>query len=167
MKTNLLFLTLISSFLISCSSDNDPIEEPLSIFGIWNSTSFIANEPLFDVNEDGVNSSELLDELPCRYSKLILNTDFTFYQENNTWFYNKDTQTYGCSTQDNISSVNGTWTVNSNYTLLSLEIDGNISFLKIELDSEVLQFNSSEIFINKNAQGEAKNIYGRAFYKRN
>ncbi|SNY99457.1 DUF5004 domain-containing protein [Flagellimonas pacifica] len=160
---HLVFITLF----VSCSSDDSPIDGPMNIYGTWNVVSFIANEPLFDVNEDGINTTQLLDELPCRYSELVLNADSTFYQENNTWSYNDDSDSYECTGQNEISSISGTWSVNSNFSLLSLTIEGNIAFLEIDFDGATLQFNSSEVFLDKNAQGEKKNIYGRAFYKRN
>lgn len=142
-------------------------DKSINIYGTWNATSFIANEPLFDINNDGINSTELLDELPCRYSELVLNTDFTFYQENNTWSYNQNLDSYGCIDQSEVSLISGTWSVNSNFSLLSLTIEGNTAFLEIDFDDETLQFNSSEIFLNKNSLGEPKNIYGKVFYQRN
>lgn len=155
---------------IGCSSDDDVIkeQEPLNIYGTWNSISFIANQTLFDVNGDGVNSLELLDELPCRYSKLVLNEDLTFYQENNSYSYNENTNNYECSSGDAISPVTGTYTVNPNFSRLYISVgDGHTAFLDIEFDGETLMFNSSEIFLNKNAEGESKNISGKVLFHRN
>ena len=149
----------------SCSSD-DSLEQFLDITGTWNSKSFIANEPLYDANGDGVNSLELLDELPCRYSKFVLNEDLTFYQENNSSLYNESSNAYECSTGDAISKVNGTWTVNSDFSLLSLTIGEHTAFLEIDFDGETLKFNSSEVFINKNADGVVKNIYGKVIFQK-
>ncbi len=166
MKKIHLFTTLIILFLMSCSSGDDSLEQFLDITGTWNSTSFVANEPLYDANGDGVNSLELLDELPCRYSKFVLNEDLTFYQENNSWHYNENSNAYECSTGNNISKVNGTWTINSEFTLLSLTIDVNTAFVEIDFDGETLKFNSSEVFIDKNAEGEYKNIYGKVIFNK-
>ncbi len=168
MKATILLAVLVMLFLVSCSSsDDDTIINPtLNIYGTWNSISFVANEPLFDINNDGVTSLELLDELPCRYSKLVLNEDLTFYQESNTWNYNEGTNDYGCTSGD-ISPVTGTWKVNSNFSLLSLDIDGNTAFLEIEFDGDTLRFNSSEVFIDRNSQGELQNIYGKVIYRKN
>lgn len=162
-----LVIPITSLLLItSCERDDDVITNlSKSLFGAWESHSFKANEPLFDMNKDGINSIELLDELPCRYSKLVLKSDFTFYQENNTWMYIENLDSYECSNE--VISASGTWRMNSNFSALILEIDGNISLVEIEFDGEVLEFNSSEIFSNRNALGEYQNIYGKASYKRN
>ena len=166
MKIKTSLFALLSLLFLSCSLDEDKVEELKSIFGTWNSISFIANEPLFDINEDGVNSLELLDELPCRFSKLILNEDFTFYQENNSWSYDVTTDSYSCTNLDNVIPVTGTWKINSDFSLLTIIIDGNMAFLPIEFDGETLMFNSSESFINRNIEGELKNIYGKVIFQR-
>ncbi len=166
MKKNVLPFVLTITLLFNACSSDDSLQQFLDITGTWNSISFIANEPLFDINEDGLNSLELLDELPCRYSKLVLNEDLTFYQENNSWYYNESSKTYECSSENDISKVNGTWKVNSEFTLLSLTINGHTAFLEIEFDGKSLKFNSSEVFINKNAAGEVKNIYGKVLFKK-
>ena len=160
-----LFIFVVLIFL-SCSNNEFDKDASIDITGKWNSVSFIANEPLFDVNKDGLNSTNLLDELPCRYSTFILNSDKTFSQENNTWQFNQSTNFYTCTSGNDITKVNGTWKVNSNNTMLSLEINGNTAFLTIEFDGKTLKFNSSESFINKNASGELKNIYGSVLYRK-
>ncbi len=166
MKKAFLPFALTTMLMFNACSSDDSLEQFLDITGTWNSKSFIANEPLFDANGDGVNSLELLDELPCRYSKFVLNEDLTFYQENNSWDYNESSNTYECSTGNAISKVIGTWTVNSEFSLLSLTIDGNTAFLEIDFDGETLKFDSSEVFINKNADGILKNIYGMVVFKK-
>lgn len=167
MKKMFLPLALIIILFNSCSSDDaDSLDNFMDITGTWDSTSFISNEPLFDVNEDGINSLELLDELPCRYSKLVLNEDLSFYQENNSWNYNENSNEYNCSSEDDISNVNGTWTINSDFTLLSLNINDNIAFLEIEFDGDTMKFNSSESFLDRNAQGELNNIYGKVLMQK-
>ncbi len=160
------YLWVLVLTLASCSSNE--IDEPIStdISGIWNSISFIANEPLFDVNENGTNSKELLDELLCRYSIFKLNDDQTFYVENNRYTFNESTNFYSCTSGNDITIVTGKWSVNLENTLLSLEIGGNTVFLKVEFDGETLKFNSSEPFLNKNALGELKSIRGSVVYKR-
>ena len=167
MKTLIKPLLLLVIVTFTSCSIND-VEETFSqdIYGTWNSISFKANEQLFDVNNDGTKSNELLDELPCRYSIFKLKEDKTFYQENNTWSYNQNTNSYSCTSGDDITKVSGTWKVNSNNTMLSLKINGNTAFLDIEFDGEVLTFNSSEILLNKNAAGEVKNIRGSVSFKR-
>lgn len=167
MKKTILFFALTTMLLFNaCSSDDNSLEQFLDITGTWNSTKFIATEPLYDANGDGINSLELLDELPCRYSKFVLNQDLTFYQENNSWIYNESSNTYECSTGNDISKVNGTWKVNSEFTLLSLTIGEHTAFLEIEFDGETLKFDSSEVFINKDAEGVLKNIYGKVIFKK-
>lgn len=167
-KITIIKSILVLFVLVIASCSNNDVEETFSqdISGIWSSFSFIANEPLFDVNNDGVNSIDLLNELPCRYSALELNSDKTFYQENNTWKFDFTTNSYGCTSGSEITKVNGTWKVNSNNTMLSLEVDGNTAFLEVEFDGETLKFNSSEILLNKNANCEIKNIRGSVSYKR-
>lgn len=162
---NYFISTLIVMLLFSCLSDDSiSVDNSKDITGTWNSISFLANEPLYDVNNDGINSLELLDELPCRYSIFILNEDQTFYQENNTWQFNSITNTYSCTNSNQLHKITGTWSVNSEFTLLSLEINGNISFLNIEFDGDKLKFNSSESFLNKNVLGDIKKIYGKVIY---
>ena len=162
-KFYLCFLALI---LVSCSSNELDESISMNISGTWNSISFIANEPLFDVNNNGINSKELLEELPCRYSILKLNNDQTFYQENNTYKFDEITNSYSCTSGNDITSTSGKWSVNSDNTMLSLEIDGNTAFLEVEFDGETLKFNSSESFLNKNALEELKEIKGSVTYKR-
>mgnify|MGYP005993523433 FL=1 len=152
--------------LTSCSNNVEEEGFAQDISGVWKSINFIASEPLFDVNNDGVNSIDLLNELPCRYSTLELNSDKTFNQENNTWKFDSTTNSYGCTSGSEITKVIGTWKVNSDNTMLSLKVDGNTAFLEIEFDGETLKFNSSEILLNKNAAGEVKNIRGSVSYKR-
>lgn len=158
---------VIAVFIISACSKEE-VEEVFSqdISGTWNAISFTANEPLFDVNNDGINATNLLDELPCRYSIFKLNSDKTFYQENNAYTYNQSTNTYSCTSGDALSIVRGTWKMNTDNTMLSLEINGNTAFLYIEFDGEFLKFNSSEVFLNKNANGELKNIRGSVSFTR-
>ena len=74
-----LFILVIFIFL-SCSNNESDEDLSKDITATWNSVSFIANEPLFDVNNDGINSTSLLDELPCRYSIFILNSDKPKYK---------------------------------------------------------------------------------------
>jgi hypothetical protein len=50
--------------------------------------------------------------------------------------------------------------------MLSLEVNGNTAFLHIEFDGEFLKFNSSEVFLDKNANGDIINIRGSVSYKR-
>ena len=162
-------LVLIIAVFVFTACSIEDVEETFSddIIGTWNSISFIANEPLFDVNNDGVNSKELLDELSCRYSIFKLNDDQTFYQENNTWLFNENTNSYSCTSGDDVTKVSGTWKVNSENTMLSLDINGNTVFLYIEFDGGTLKFNSSEPFLNKNENGSSQNIYGKVSYIRN
>lgn len=160
--------TLFTLVIILSSCSKNELDEAIStdISGTWNSISFLANEPLFDVNNDGTNSKELLNELPCRYSIFKLNDDQTFYQENNTYKFNENTNSYSCTSGNELTIVRGKWRVNSNNTMLSLEINGHRAFLEIEFDGEILKFNSSEVFLNKNALGELKKIRGLITYKR-
>ena len=161
-------VVLIVTVFIFTACSIDEVDETFSqdISGTWKLTSSIANEPLFDVNNDNINSINLLDELPCRYSIFKLNSDKTFYQENNAYKYNQSTNTYSCTSGDQLSKVSGTWKINSNNTMLSLEVNGNTAFLHIEFDGEFLKFNSSEVFLNKNANGELKNIRGSVSFTR-
>ena len=112
---------IIAVFIIAACSKEE-VEEVFSqdISGTWNAISFTANEPLFDVNNDGINATNLLDELPCRYSIFKLNSDKTFYQENNAYKYNQSTNTYSCTSGDELSIVRGTWKMNTDNTMLSL-----------------------------------------------
>jgi len=161
-----LLLLSIALILTSCSNEDEEETFSQDIAGTWNSISFIANEALFDVNNDGVNSKDVLDELPCRYSTFILNEDKTFYQENNSWKFNPNTNNYDCTSENEISKVSGTWKVNAENTMLSLDINGNTAFLYIEFNGEFLKFNSSESLLNRNANGEIKDIRGSVLYKR-
>ena len=153
-------------FFAACSKREVVEAFSQDITGTWNLISTTANEPLFDVNNDDINSTNLLDELPCRYSIFKLNSDKTFYQENNTYKFNENTNSYSCTSGDEITRVNGTWKINTENTMLSLEINGNTAFLHIEFDGEFLKFNSSEVFLNKSALGVLKNIRGSVYYTR-
>ncbi|WP_299526627.1 hypothetical protein [uncultured Lutibacter sp.] len=167
MKNNILYLIVAVISFSSCNNTNDVPEQPKTIAGTWNAISFISNQPLYDMNSNGINSTELLEELPCRYSTLILRSDLSFYQENNTFSYDEQLEAYSCTTTEDISFVSGTWKVNQDFTLLSLEVNGNTAFLEIEFDGELLKFESSEKFVDRNQQGEFENMYGKVILKRN
>jgi len=166
MKSTLIKLVTITILLASCSMSDTTSLESNSIVGEWNSTSFLADIPMYDINGDGINSKELLDELSCRYSKLVLNEDLTFSQETNYWKQDED-NIYACNTADEIITYNGTWKINTTNTLLSLEVDGNVLFLRIQFDGETLSHRSGMAFFNLNAAGEKENIAGKISYNRN
>ena len=168
MKKINLIITLVTLLILSSCSSNDETETEnnLSIIGEWTSKSFIADEPLFDMNKDGINSTEFLNELPCKYSILKFNEDNTFYQENNWWTIDNN-QEYTCSSGVDLTKINGTYEINSDFSILTLKSGTNSINIEIEFDGEILSHRSSSEFFNLDANGNNKEIYGGIFYERN
>lgn len=76
MKPFIFFLTSLSLFFFSCSSD-DEVTEEVSIVGTWTATSFITSTS-FDLNGDGQESNDIIQELDCYMSVLTFRADETF-----------------------------------------------------------------------------------------
>ncbi|WP_299668504.1 lipoprotein [uncultured Polaribacter sp.] len=168
MKKINFIITIVTLLILSSCSSNDETEPEnnLSIIGEWNSKSFIADEPLFDMNKDGINSTEFLEELPCRYSKFVFNTDKTFYQENNFWDSDSNGN-YICLTGSDLSTTSGTYEVNSGFSILTLKVGTNSVNIEIEFDGNTFSHRSTSEFFNLDANGNNKEIYGEIFYERN
>lgn len=76
MKRTILFLITLTLFIFSCSSDDGGTEE-VSIVGTWTATSFVTSRS-FDLNGDGQESNDLIEELDCYMSVLTFRADGTF-----------------------------------------------------------------------------------------
>ncbi|WP_046756387.1 hypothetical protein [Kordia jejudonensis] len=66
----LVLLTVLSIFLISCSSDDDAAAE-ITLTGTWRMTSFEV-ENSYDFNGDGTASRDLISETNCYQNETIL-----------------------------------------------------------------------------------------------
>lgn len=159
----LLMITMIS---FSCDDDTDEfLQNNENLVGEWSAIYTIADAPLFDINNDGTNSIDIMEELQCQYFTLQLNNDFTYSQRHNIYSYNSDNDEYTC-VEDNAYTSTGFWTVNEELTMITFSIDGNDTYVPIELNEGILSFRSGVPFLNKNAEGEAIDVYGKVFYEK-
>ena len=158
-------LLIIASIMVSCNNDNSNINyyNKETLVGNWLSKYTLADETLFDINGDGTSSLDIIEELPCQYYTLHLNSDFTFFQKQNTWNYNN--LIYSCKEETNLET-SGIWRVNNNLTTLTLTINGNEVYIPIEYDGLTLSFRSSIPLLNTNKNNEDKQIFGIVFYQK-
>ncbi len=68
-------IILLLVFFVSCSSDDGGAEP--TIVGIWSATSFTTSLEL-DLNGDGVESTDIIEELDCYTSVLTISEDGRF-----------------------------------------------------------------------------------------
>lgn len=76
MKRIIFFILLLPLIFSSCSSDDGAVQE-VSILGTWTATSFITSTS-FDLNGDGQESNDIIQELDCYMSVLTFRADGTF-----------------------------------------------------------------------------------------
>ena len=186
MKYPILYLFVLALAISSCEADDDnvlpsspinsepystttcicsPAADSSSVIGVWSSISYPTGEPIYDINNDGINSSDLFLELPCKNSTFSLNSDMSFVYENNSWTYDSAANVYGCTSGSDLHIISGTWSANSDNTMLSLDIGPHTSFLYIEFGGKTLKQISSDTF-NRNALGEEKPIVADIIYCR-
>ncbi|GMN07401.1 hypothetical protein MTsPCn5_27900 [Croceitalea sp. MTPC5] len=80
MRFQYLFFGLFVLFMVSCSDDDgDGGGESTGVefAGSWQITAITVSSAI-DINNDGVTSTNLLDEADCLMGTLQLNSDFTF-----------------------------------------------------------------------------------------
>lgn len=119
MKTRILVYVLSLFTLLSCDDDEwEDVQQFADLAGTWVMTSSTSDEPLFDINGDGENSTDILEELSCRKIELVLNADATFKLIDNTWAFDSE-GTVICSGNDSVSE--GTWSLNKDLSAISLE----------------------------------------------
>lgn len=167
-----IILSSLALFCFSCTDDEIELEEPLiedelGIIGSWNAFEAIADQPLFDINQDGLNSTDLLIEMPCRNFNLDLKENGTFVYRESSWVWNTNTTTHSCNPVQNDIITEGAWEVNEDYSLIIFTVAGNQSFVAIDFDGNVLSFQSSSIFFSLNKSGDAANIYGTLYFSKN
>ena len=91
MKKLLLIVGIVSSALFSCS--NEPVDQISSIVGNWKLTEVNIYLPNgFDLNNDGVRSTNLLNEIDCA-NKEVLTFDQNGVMQSNLTF-NPDVDIY-------------------------------------------------------------------------
>ncbi|NER10661.1 hypothetical protein SAMN06265375_102361 [Muriicola jejuensis] len=139
MKLNsIILLTVLSVLGWSCSKDSDNSEPELSqdqleaISGLYNLSEYIVNPPQ-DLNRDDVYSADLMEELDCLSSTIILREDFTYskyYEQLDITFITNDQYAISCGVY---ITENGTWDLINEQLQLSEEPDWEYS-----LDGSVL-----------------------------
>lgn len=152
---------------IDIEPDKPLIEDELGIIGNWKAFIAIADQPLFDINQDGVNSTDLLTEMPCRNFNLNLKKNGTFMYRESSWVWNTTTATHSCNPLQNDIITEGTWEVNEDYSLIIFTVAGNQSFVAFDLDDNVLSYRSSSIFFSLNKNGDTEDIYGTLYFSKN
>lgn len=164
--SKIFMLLMITTISFSCDDDTDEsLQNNESLVGDWSAIYTLADEPLFDINNDGTNSMDIMKELECQYFILQLNNDFTFSQRHNIYSYNSNNDEYTCI-EDNTYISTGFWTVNEELTMITFSIDGNDSYVPIEYNNGILSLKSGVPFLNKNAEGVITDVYGKIFYQK-
>jgi len=79
MKLKLFLFAFLFVFL-SCSSDDETTSNEVSLVGTWELSSAKGSLSL-DLNQDGLTSNSLLDELPCYKHTIVVKDDNTFTEE--------------------------------------------------------------------------------------
>jgi purine-nucleoside phosphorylase len=112
----LIFISLVA--LTSCSSGEEIND--LSIHGSWKLSSYIIERP-FDINKDGVENLNLLNEIDCVANEtLIFDKDGTFisddsfHHEINISKHEEGVYVFDIECSDGYISTSSTYKVNSN-----------------------------------------------------
>ena len=63
----LLIISFVSLFFVACSTDND---DSMSVEGVWKLTEYNVSDG-FDINGDGIKSTNLLDEIDCENNEFL------------------------------------------------------------------------------------------------
>ncbi|NJB72553.1 hypothetical protein GGR42_003044 [Saonia flava] len=116
----------VNLLFISCSSDSSEDSNNVSpsaeVMGSWALAEININPPQ-DVNEDGTASTNVLNELSCLNSTLLLNNDFTWSLSGtdlNVQFITGNLYNLTCKPT---SSLVGTWGFSNNTVILTGNID--------------------------------------------
>lgn len=116
MKKLLLIVSLVSSALFSCS--NEPLDDSMvgdSIIGNWKLTEVNIYLPNgFDLNNDGVRSTNLLDEIDCANKEVltfdkngVMQSNLTFNPDVDIYMLDESKQEYSFSVQCDIEGAIG------------------------------------------------------------
>jgi len=115
MKFKLSFLSvviLISSLFSACNSDDDndtiEIDPNKELYGKWELTELHQTEAQ-DLNDDGIFSTNVVDELPCYFTELTFTPQFTYTYESMGIKMNYLSQNELDITCTNETSGSGTW----------------------------------------------------------
>lgn len=120
MKRILSLFFFIPSIILFCSCSSDDSgkdnESPADqLIGTWSLTEFNVNPPQ-DLNDDDVTSGNLIDELDCLTTTLVLNADFSWNSTGSTLdiqHITGDLYHITCTTPSQ-SSNSGTWSFSNN-----------------------------------------------------
>ena len=146
------FVVLIFTFVLSsCSNDSEGSDRGLTqdqldaVSGMYNLSEYIVNPPQ-DLNNDGTFSQDLMSELDCLSTSIILRADGTyskFYVDLNITFITNGLYTILCG--DNASAA-GSWELVNNQIILSEEPDHPYSLnddsLMVSKNSDLPDFRS-------------------------
>lgn len=169
-------LLLLSVCVLSCSSDDDSNNDATpAIVGTWVISQFNVENDAFDLNDDGVESNELISESGCyQGEKLIFNADgtasitFTTYLELTlTNSNNVETFSYTCEADNTM--FNFTWSQLDN-GLFVINSEGEqtpLTLLNINTLSRPSFFEYQVIFLDSNgdvlgtafSESDATNVY--------
>lgn len=136
MKKILLF-TMVFTILISCNINNDDGVPPpnFDVIGLWDLTE-VNIDPPQDINEDGMASTNLLDELDCLSGELLINGNLLWTLEQTSLQVTTITNgQFNVECSGNIEA-NGEWFSDENE--ITFEDNPEFSALQIESGSLVL-----------------------------
>ncbi|MCE7993688.1 MAG: hypothetical protein HEP71_17010 [Roseivirga sp.] len=150
--------------LVACSNDDD--SEPLNLLGKWRATKIVMTEPIFDANGDGVNSMNLLEELPCRYILFEFKNDETIKASFNLSVYHAPLEQYICVEDVNLPEDMFQWSPGEDQDQIGVIYEGSTVYVPLQYDGETLSHQSIIPLFDRNAAGEEKLITGTIYYER-
>jgi len=143
MKRLLLIVSIVSSVLTSCS--DEPVDFSSAV-GTWKLTEVNINLPNgFDINNDGVRSTNLLDEIDCPNREVlifepngVMQSNLTFNPDVDIYLMDETSQTYTFSVKCDLEGTIGYATSYSqqggviNYNNRSAIQEGNHIYMVFE-----------------------------------
>lgn len=147
--------------------DLDDLSDPMltdmtDLTGHWSMVETLADEPLYDINGDGLNSNNLIEEMPCRFIDLSLNFDGTFFLSYNLWAYDSQSGNPVC---DGGTYVSGEWSINEDKSVIELiliqEEEAIAKWdIPVKFNDQMLNARMNIVFFDHDSKGKPKQIKG-------
>ncbi|GMN08888.1 hypothetical protein MTsPCn9_06560 [Croceitalea sp. MTPC9] len=140
MKRILPLITLLTT-LISCNITNDDGVPPpnFDVIGLWDLTEINVN-PAQDINEDGMASTNLLDELDCISGELLIDGDLLWSLEQTSLQVTTITNgQFNVACSGNVVA-NGEWFSDEN----EITFEDNPEFSALQIENGTLVLNLGE-----------------------
>ena len=162
MKRNLFLLFISTTFLLSCSTDDNKLDDANDenqIVGSWQAREFKAADP----NSSNVNfGAEILAKLTaedCYILTFTFNEDLSLVAESGVNYLEISASPTGivvpCPTQSDIET--STYTFDGT-TLTTIDIDGAIVTVKVTIDGNIMSADATDLDL-PNFDGEGELIF--------